>query len=60
MSKTSIQKLKKNLKPLSQQNKFERRKDKDDESYITGEELLKIYEEKNKSKKKKRTKFIPK
>ena len=52
MSKSSIQKLKKNLKPLSYQNKPQRKKEREDTAFISGDELLRIYEEKNKNKKK--------
>ena len=52
MSKTSIQKLKKKLKPLSHQNEIiKKNKSKEDTSLISGDELLKIYEEKNRNKK---------
>jgi hypothetical protein len=53
MSKSSIQKLKKDLKPSAYQ-KFIQKRDynKDDNTFISGEELLKIYQEKNENKKK--------
>jgi hypothetical protein len=53
MSKSSIQKLKKDLKPSAYQ-KFIHKRDynKDDNTFISGEELLKIYQEKNENKKK--------
>ena len=55
MSKSSIQKLKKDLKPLSYQNikhiKPKKINKKEDTTFISGNELLKIYQEKNKNKK---------
>ena len=53
MSKSSIQKLKKDLKPSAYQKFIQKRNyNKDDNTFISGEELLKIYQEKNENKKK--------
>ena len=47
MSQSDIDKLRKNLKPLSYQNKYDDRDDR-----ISGEELMEIYKQRNKNKKK--------
>ena len=57
MTKSSIQKLKKDLKPSAYQQfihkrKYDKKYNKDDNTFISGEELLKIYQEKNENKKK--------